>query len=298
MIGRRGVLAGLGAAALAPPRSALALPEPAVERIRRAYLDGPFGQLHVRIAEPAGSRRGKPPLVLLHQTPLSGRMFERALPLLAAGRTVIAVDTPGYGESDRPANRPTLAEYGDAIVQALVPRFGRRFDWLGYHTGAVIAADLAARRREAVRKLVLVSFPLFDQARRDKLLAQMAAPESPYADDGSHLPPLWTGTFGVRPPGQSLDDVARIVAEKQRPGRFREWALRSAMEVDLAPLLKRIARPTLVLAPEDGLQAETARAAELVPGSRLLRAPDLRHGLFDAAPARIAELVLPFLDTR
>ena len=293
MIARRSVLAGLSGAVLACD-PLFALPEPPVPRLSRAYLDCAFGQLHVRIARPARPGRN-PPLVLLHQTPLSGRMFEQVMPYLALGRTVIAVDTPGYGESDRPVTRPTLAAYGDAILAALTPRFGRRFDWLGYHTGAVIAADLAARRPET-RRAVLISFPLLVPERRQKLLTQLAAPEAPYADDGSHLPPLWTSTFGVRPPEQTLDDVARLVAEKQRAGRYREWALHSALEADLAAILAGIARPTLVLAPHDGLQAESARAAAIIPQARLAPLSELRHGLFDAAPARIAAPVLSFLD--
>ncbi|ANY21087.1 Fluoroacetate dehalogenase [Tsuneonella dongtanensis] len=293
MIRRRDVLTGGLAmmAGLAAP--ALALPEPAGQ-VRRSYLDGPFGQVHVRIA---GKHEKAPPLVLLHQTPLSGRMFERIMPALALDRLVVAVDTPGYGESDRPEERPSLAGYGDAILAALRPRFGKRFDMLGYHTGAVIAADLSART-SAVRRLVLVSFPLFGTERREALLAQLAAPEEPYSDDGSHLLPMWKGTMSVRPKAQSMDDAARLVAEKLRPGPYREWALLSAMERDLAPMLAAIRVPTLAVAPHDGLQDATKDAARLVPGSDFADLPDAGYGLFDAAPDAIAGLVTPFLDRR
>lgn len=288
---RRAVLTG-GAALLAGFASpVLALPDPAGP-VRRAYLDGPFGQIHVRVA---GTRGRQPPLVLLHQTPLSGRMFERIMPALAQQRLVVAVDTPGYGESDRPEARPALAGYGDAILAALRSRFGARIDLLGYHTGAVIAADLAARAG-TVRRLILVSFPLFDRERRTKLLAQLDEPEMDYAEDGSHLLPMWTGTMSARPAAQTMDDAARLVAEKLRPGKHREWALRSAMEVDLAPILKRIAVPTLAVAPQDGLQDPTASASGLIPGSELIDLPDASYGLFDAQPGRLANLVLQFLN--
>lgn len=291
--GTRRALLGGGAAMLGCLASgARALPEPQLPGIRRAYLDGPFGQVHVRIAEPA--RRTKAtPLVLLHQTPLSGRMFDRLMPHLARERTVIAVDTPGYGESDRPSERPSLSAYGDAILAALQPRFGTCFDVLGYHTGAVIAADLAARS-PVVRKVVLVAFPLFADERRLKLLADLASPAA-YAEDGSHLLPLWTGSFSTRPEGQSVDGMARLVAEKLRPGRYREWALHSAMELDLTPIVSRIAKPTLVLAPHDGLQESTAATAALIPGARLIQLPEMNYGLFDAHPDKFAAAILPFL---
>jgi pimeloyl-ACP methyl ester carboxylesterase len=293
MPARRELLAGL-AAALACP--ALALPEPQNNAVRRQYLDGPFGQLHLRIARPDDGHITAPPLVLLHQSPLSGRMFDKLLPRLANRRLAIAVDTPGYGESDRPRERPSLAAYGDAIVETVARAYGGPFDLLGYHTGAAIAADVAARRPRDVRRLVLIAVPFFDAARRAELLRQFAAKPG-YADDGSHLLPLWTGSFRARPEGQSLDDVARLVAEKQRAGLHGEWALAAAMEVDLAPALSALRQPTLVLAPHDGLQDESAAAAKLIPNARLLALARYAYGLFDAAPEEIARLVGNFLDS-
>jgi pimeloyl-ACP methyl ester carboxylesterase len=292
MPSRRAFVGGLAGLALMRSHAARALPEPVSPGIERAYLDGPFGQVHVRIARPRTV--SAPPIALFHQSPLSGRMFDRLLPLLADRRIAIAVDTPGYGESDRPPTRPTLAGYGDAILTALRTRFDGPVDLMGYHTGAVIAADLAARTTD-VRRLVLIAMPYFDETRRTALLAQLATPADP-ADDGSHLLPMWAGTFKARPPGQSIDDVARLVAEKQRPGRHGEWALIAAMGQPLTGLLSRIAAPTLVLAPHDGLQDACAAAAALIPDARLVDLPALQYGLFDAAPEAIAKPMLAFLD--
>lgn len=111
---RRHALAGLVAWALARP--ALALPEPPVADIRRDYLPSSFGQLHVRIAEPRGLRAKTPPLVLLHQTPLSGRMFERIMSHLAKGRRVIAVDTLG---SSAPRVTDLLQQHETAWLDAI-----------------------------------------------------------------------------------------------------------------------------------------------------------------------------------
>lgn len=291
MPARRAVVAGLAAALAAP---AVALPEPAVPRVTRRYVDGAFGQLHLRVATPS-RRPTAPPLVLLHQSPLSGRMFDRLLPLLAVDRLAIAVDTPGYGESDRPATQPALGAYGDAIVEALRDPYGPRLDLVGYHTGAAIAAELAARRPDRVRRLVLISMPFFDGARRIAMLKQLGE-KTPYADDGSHLPALWTGTFRVKPAGQSADDVARLVAEKQRVGRFGEWALAAAMSVDFGPILPRIRQPALVLTPHDGLEDESAAAAKLMPRAAVVDLPALAYGLFDAAPAQVAASILAFLN--
>lgn len=290
---RRGVLAGLAALAARP---VLALPEPPTANVRRRYLDGPYGQLHLREARPSRGRATAPPIVLLHQSPLSGRMFDRLLPYLATDRVAIAVDTPGYGESDRPATRPPLSGYGDALLNPLRRAYGPRLNLVGYHTGAAIAAELAARRPTAVPRVVLISMPFFDAERRADLLKSFQEKRA-YADDGSHLLPLWTGSFRTRAKGQSLDEVARLVAEKQRAGLFAEWALAAAMEIDFATLLPKLQQPTLVLAPHDGLEDECRAAAALLPHGRLIDLPNDAYGLFDAAPRELADLIHRFLKT-
>jgi pimeloyl-ACP methyl ester carboxylesterase len=292
---RRDLLVGLAAGMILTSAPAFALPEPSKPRIRRRYVEGPFGQLHMRVATPpSGAPLSAPPLLLLHQSPLSSRMFDRLMPLLADRRIVIAVDTPGYGESDRPAERPSLAGYSDAILLALRSGFGARLDVAGYHTGAAIAADMAARYPRRVRKLVLIAVPHFDEKRRGDLLKQLGE-RAAYKEDGSHLLPLWTGSFKARPQGQSVDDVARIVAEKQRVGQYGEWALLSALADDLAPVFSGVRQPTLLLAPHDGLEDETRAAARLIAKSTLEELPSLAYGLFDAAPAMLAERMLRFL---
>jgi hypothetical protein len=47
--------------------------------IRRGYLDFAWGQVHMRMAE---ADPALPLLLLLHQSPLSARNYDRVLPLL------------------------------------------------------------------------------------------------------------------------------------------------------------------------------------------------------------------------
>ncbi|MFN2098483.1 alpha/beta fold hydrolase [Altererythrobacter sp. MF3-039] len=296
---RRAILSAIGAGLAALPLTRLhALPEPAPQGITRRYIRGAFGQIHLRVAMPDPEKITAPPLVALHQTALSGRMFDHFLPVMARDRMVIAPDTPGYGESDRPAERPPLEAYGDAILDALLREYGGPFDLLGYHTGAAIAADLAARR-DMVRKTVLVSMPYFGDERRNGLVEQIDRPRGyndEYSEDGSHLPPMWEGTFKARPEGQSWDDVARLVSEKQRAGRWGGWALLSALEIDLTEKLQSIDKPVLVIAPHDGLDPQSRAAAEVIPAAQLIELPDLAYGLFDATPERIADPARAFLN--
>jgi pimeloyl-ACP methyl ester carboxylesterase len=259
-------------------------------RVRRGFFDGRFGQLHYRRTSPAQPLGMRPPVVLLHQSPLSGRMFSELLPVLGSDRVVLAPDTPGYGESDAPPRVPSLADYGDALHD-FIADLKEPVDLVGYHTGALIAADIAARYPRSVRRLVLISVPVFTAERRAGLNTTTLQ-----AEDGSHLLGEWKSTMSVRPPGQSLEQAARIVAEKQRAGLKAGWAMSAIAGQDPEPLLRAIARPTLIVRPKDGLWDAGAQAASWIPGARLEDAPQWGFGLFDAYPTDVAACLRRFLD--
>lgn len=263
---------------------------PAIES-RRAFVDTRWGQLHVRRAAPASAAGARPPLVLLHMTPLSGRMFDAVQPRLATDRVVYAPDTPGYGDSDAPGERPSLEDYADVLGRWL-GTLGEPVDLLGYHTGAAIAVEVARRFPDRVRRLVLVSVPLFPEETKARL---RGAPPALPRDDGTHLADLWKSTMGVRPPGQSLEQVARTVADKQASAH-PEWAVRSLVDYPLAERLATVTHSTLLVRPKDSLWEGTAQAARLVEHATVIDRPEWAYGLFDAAPDAIAALVREYLD--
>ncbi len=98
------------------------------------------------------------PLVLLHGAlSATGTSFGLLLPELAKNRKVIAVEQQGHGRTadiDRPL---TIAQMADDTA-ALLEHLGIwPVDVFGYSLGAGIALDLAVRRPDLVRRLVLAS---------------------------------------------------------------------------------------------------------------------------------------------
>jgi pimeloyl-ACP methyl ester carboxylesterase len=233
----------------------------------------------------------RPPLVLLHMSPLSGRMFDAVQPRIATDRVVYAPDTPGYGDSDPPPAPPAFGDYADVLGQ-WIAQLGEPVDLLGYHTGAALAVEIARRYPDRVRRLVLVSVPIF----ADETKARLRAADAPaLREDGTHLLEMWKSSMSVRPPGQSLEQVARTVADKQAPAHS-EWAIRALVDHPLERRLAELTQPTLIVRPKDSLWDGTAAAAKLVPGAVLVDRPAWGYGLFDAAPDEIASLVREFLD--
>ncbi len=255
---------------------------------RRAFSDTRLGQLHYRYtADGEGV-----PLVLLHQTPLSGRMFQSLIGELANNRQVLAPDTPGYGESDGPLAPPEIGDYTDALIDWLDDLGLARVDLFGYHTGSAIAADLSARYPDRVRRVVLMSVPLFDAAFLDSW-----HPGPPVlTDDGAYLTTMWESSFSNRDPQQSLEMIAATVAEKQRAGSREWWALGALKNFDLARALAGIRAPVGVVVTGDGLQARTRHAATLLGPLDVVEKPEWGYGIFDTRYEEIADIIEALLE--
>jgi pimeloyl-ACP methyl ester carboxylesterase/catechol 2,3-dioxygenase-like lactoylglutathione lyase family enzyme len=259
--------------------------------VRRRYVDYRYGQLHLREARPGRGVAAKPPLLLFHQTPLSGKLYEKVLPYLADGRAVYAIDTPGYGESDPPPGPLTIEEYAAAIGDFLGTLAGP-VDLLGYHTGVLLALDLARQFPGRVRKLVLVSVPLFSEERRRAYQPD----RSPLQEDGSHLSTMWKSSWRARGEGQTIDRVAEIVAEKQRAAGRSWWAGPAIFAYDTAARLRELEQPSLVIRPKDGLWDNTGAAMPLLRDARIVEFRDWAYGFFDSHPQQLAAVVNGWLD--
>jgi pimeloyl-ACP methyl ester carboxylesterase len=132
-------------------------------RMRRAYFDCSFGQLHVRTAFPGtGGFDELVTLFCLHAAQASSRTFARFLPEIADVRSVYAPDLPGCGESD-PSPNASSVEAATAIFDLARDLRLKQIDVLGFQSGATVAMELAAARADLVRRLVLISAPTADK---------------------------------------------------------------------------------------------------------------------------------------
>lgn len=99
------------------------------------------------------------PLVLLHANPGDTKDFEAVIPALARSYRVLALDWPGYGRSDLPADpaSATVMLFYQVLREfiatlALPPAF-----FIGNSIGGNAAARLAIESPQLVRGLVLVA---------------------------------------------------------------------------------------------------------------------------------------------
>lgn len=268
--------------------------------VKRAYARGVYGQVHYRIAHP-DKVSATTPLVCLHQSPKTGRDFEAVMAHLGRDRVVVAPDTPGYGQSDAPDGPPSIRDYAANIVafieslQADGVLATGAIDLMGYHTGGVIAASLAATHRTLVRRIVFVSLAGFPLEVRTARLQQMHVFATPREDNGNIAALLTLG--------ETLNDKRlgpewrhRALGEILCAGMKMPWGFRAVYDHDMLADLAVIRQPTLVLCPRDDLWDETHAAVGLLPSARLVEFAGAGNGFLDLDTQEVAGLIREFLD--
>ena len=192
--------------------------------IRRSYVDGPFGQMHVRTTEGEGS--GGKPLVLLHMLPQSGRMFEPLMQRMGHERTLIAIDLPGHGESDAPSSPVEVPDYAASIWQALdaLRPAGKSppCDVFGIHGGAKLAVELTLQRPGNVEQLIVSSLAHIRGAEEARLSERFTP--VPLDTEGTRFKARWQTLIEHTWPDLPLEQIAECYGEMQRAGEKYTWA--------------------------------------------------------------------------
>jgi pimeloyl-ACP methyl ester carboxylesterase len=120
-----------------------------VARVRRAYFDSRYGQLHVHQAIPPGGGFDEAvPLLCIPGARGRGRFFEALLGPLGADRSIYAPDLPGCGESDGVglAGGAVAEQYALAFTDLLDSLRQRQVDVIAQAEGADAAIALVKLR--------------------------------------------------------------------------------------------------------------------------------------------------------
>jgi pimeloyl-ACP methyl ester carboxylesterase len=240
----------------------------------KAY-DVAVGPWRLRVRE-AGAGT---PIVLVHGLGTSGAYWRHNVDALARCGRVIAVDLPGFGESDTPAVVLSAERLAVVLYLWCQAMNIREAHFIGHSLGGEVCLWLAARYPALVGKLVLAG--------------------STGAPDGPSLP---------RRLGKLLRDGAReplaflpvLMRAYMQAGPWRIWRTAQSSDPDqLAPLLGGIQAETLVLwgANDPVIPLCEARSlARGMPNGRLTIIADGAHGLIFDAPDACNRAVCAFLN--
>ncbi len=262
--------------------------------VRRTFVDGPEGQLHVRVKtlDPTATLA---PLYGVHQSPSSSVALAALVAEMGNDRPCAAGDTPGFGESDPPAEMPSIDDYAAAhlsILDALA--WEAPIDLFGFFTGSKIVLAMARAQPERFRRLVLMGAPLYSD---DELESERTTyrPDD-YDWDGAHLMKWWQHLKAGAPEPHSLSLFARHFAEIQRAGPDSWWGHRAAFDVDLRDWLPQVAHPVFVLCTDDPQGAKSTGAADLAPNGQSLELPYPGQALLDLHTDEVCSHLRAFLD--
>lgn len=263
--------------------------------IRKGYSDGPFGQVHCRMLAPEGAPT-RPDLYCLHPAPFSGLAFTTIMPHLAQTRRVFAPDYPGYGGSDPFKEEPTIEEYAAAMMAVIGDQSGGApVDLMGFHTGNLVAIEMALTEPEKIGRLALIDVPAFDKETSAKYRAA-SAKAFEITPDLTCLEGPWERGMTKRIESQGLERSFEIFAEQLRPGRLMNKAFHAAFSYDVDTRLPAVTHETLILASQSGLLGATRHAAEIMPSTTLVERLDIKRAVLDQAAEITAAEILKFLD--
>ncbi len=268
-------------------------------KLRRSFLDGRFGQVHVRTATPVSAVSPvHRPLVCLHMSPKSGRSYARFMQHAATDRIVVAPDYPGHGESDPPPPDPhvTIEDYAGSIWEVVDGLLLGSVDLLGYHTGSEVAAEAARQRPEQVGRIVMISAPVFTAAELEKV-QQLFLPV-PLDEAGSRFQKMWALILQHRAPGTTLEMAAASFAENLRGGENYEWGHRAAFAyaARFADVVAGLSQRITVLNPADDLHEQTLRIAPRLKNGEVIECPEWGHGFLDLHTEAAVAVVKKALD--
>ena len=250
-------------------------------------------------------RRGHgPALVLLHGLASSIYTWADVIPALAEDHDVVAVDLPGFGGSDIPADLSSSVY--PATVLALMDRLGvSRATLVGNSLGGAVAVVLAARHPERVRRLVLIDAAGFnlDPSRRPLILRLLGF--GPVAVAVDALPVRRrVVTAALR---QVFHDRSRVTPEKieeylaplARPGVTE--AIRSLLtqpaSFGLPALVREVRVPTLIIWGRNDRWipvADADRFASAIPAARTVVLEECGHVPQEERPAEVVHLLEEF----
>jgi pimeloyl-ACP methyl ester carboxylesterase len=253
--------------------------------VRKGYADIADGQVHY--AQVAGDGA---PIVFIHKTVSTYRMWLPVMAALPAGHAMIAFDTPGFGESFDPAEPVDMPQYAAWIGESMRALGIGPAHVVGHHTGAAIALELAVMAPELFLSVGLIGpLPLSSEERAESA-EKYGTAFAPRAGGGHMLDAL---AYIVGAGADSVELQNREMSAMLRSWQTRSWTYDAVWRQDHATLLKEVTVPlALQCAPDDSLWPVFQRACDLRPDALAITLSGGKNYETDIVPAEVADAIV------
>ena len=251
---------------------------------------------------------GLRPVVLVHGLAACWQCWLETIPRLAAeGRRVIALDLPGFGNSEMPREDISIEAYGRTVESLCDALDLGQVVVVGHSMGGFAAAEMAIQYPDRVERLVLQAAagisttdlhrePAKVAARVLAGLCTRAAARSRFVAVRPRLRWLALQTIMRHPSRIPADMVYELVSHAGRDG-FRS-ALDAIVSYDFRDRLSQIRCPTLVVwGCEDMLvpRRDADEYARVIPDARKVMFEDTGHAPMMERPQTFNDSLVEFL---
>jgi pimeloyl-ACP methyl ester carboxylesterase len=255
-----------------------------------------------------------PPVILVPGWPETWWAWRKLMPRLAQRFTVIAVDTPGMGESSQPTSGYDMSSVSDDLRDLMGQLGYRRFHVVGHDIGVWISYAMAVDHPDAVDRLALLdsnipgvtpSPPIFLPKTENThswhfMFNQLDdLPEILVSGHEREYLSWIFRNYAHKPEAVAIDEYIRAysVPGAMRAGFAYYRALPVTIEQNKERMHSRLAIPILALGGEYGT-ADVAKTslksyADNLRGSVL---PECGHYVPEECPSLVLEQLVPFLE--
>ncbi len=251
------------------------------------------------------------PIVFIHGLSGSWQNWLENLPHFAREHRVVAMDLPGFGYSEMPAEKITISGYG-RMVDELLDQLGiERAAIVGNSMGGFVGAEIAIQYSTRVEKLVLVSAAglSVEYLRNDRALAGLQRLDELLIFAGTQIAGRSRALMS-RPRGRQLlmgfvvshpERLSPALISEQVKGTGKPGfvpAIDALTSYPIRDRLNEIRSPTLIVWGDRDRIVPVKDAYEferLIPGSRVVVYRDTGHCAMFERPVAFNALVDDFL---
>jgi haloalkane dehalogenase len=251
-----------------------------------------------------------PPVLFVHGFPLSSHQWRNLLPVVARSRRVLALDLPGFGDSDKPRDARFDYAYFRRLIDAFLDHEGvePRLGLVVHDLGGPIGLNWGAHNRTRIERLALFNTVVYPElslfVRLFTWLARTPFLRGTLAHPWALNQAMWIGTKDrKRVPADALPGVIQpFRASTDREALFCGAAqLGPEVLEPVAEWIRDISVPVHVFQGTHdwflpGFDQTLDRLRKDIPNLQVTRFENTGHFFFEERPEEVAEALAQFFE--
>lgn len=260
---------------------------------RRAYIDGPFGQIHIH--QWGQIDRSSEIILCLPPSPFTGQAYNTLAPKLIkkseSDICVIAVDYPRFAGK----RKPSIQDYAN-VVNAVIAQIctAKTVTLLGFHTGCLVAVETSLISKTQIERLVLIDVPYFDEDKR-KNLQSMSLGSFPLSYELMDLQSAWDLSVTRQKDRIDSQRALEMFTDHISAGPSSGEPFMAAFAYDCTQQFPKVTVPCFVIATQAGLYEENIKTTKEIVHSVLLDEPTIKASVLEKASDDTAKCVMKCL---